>query len=432
MYIPNSGDVFRVTKILDRFENRITVEGAVFRPNVYSYSQDMRVSDLIHKAEGLKEDAYSKRARILRLQPDLTMEVVNVDLSRALSGDIEADLLLQREDVITVYSILDFVEEYQVTISGEIKSPGVYEYYDGLTLNDLLLQAGGLTGSASRKVEIARMVSADQINNNDFTKATLFNIEITPANNEQAKNFELEPFDVVSIRKLPVYEIPEIVTVSGSVLYPGQYVLVSKKENILDVIKRAGGLTTLANIKGVKIKRPIKKKQIEEAESIDLNLGKNDSIQINLERKLKEELKFATIPVDWEEIIKNPDGYSNITLFSGDQIEVAAFSEGVKVAGNVLLTSEIPYHKGKTFRYYIDAVGGTDSKGWKRKSYIIYPNGKAAVTSSFLFFRNYPKVLPGSQIIIPERPESNFDTTAFVSIAGVLASLAGVVIAILR
>jgi protein involved in polysaccharide export with SLBB domain len=201
---------------------------------------------------------------------------------------------------------------------------------------------------------------------------------------------------------------------------------------VYDVIKRAGGLTALADVEGVKIKRPIQAKQIEEVASINLNLGKNDSIQDDLEKKFKEEVKFATIPVDWIEILKNPESNTNITLFPGDEIDVAAFNEGVKVKGNVLLTSEIPYEKGKSFRYYIDAVGGTDSKGWKKKSYIIYPNGKAAVTSSFLFFRNYPKVLPGSQIIVPEKPESNFDTTAIASLAGILLSLAGVVIAILR
>jgi protein involved in polysaccharide export with SLBB domain len=431
-YLPNAGDLFNITKILERYSNRITVEGAVFRPDVYSYQEGMRVADLIARAEGLKEDAYASRARILRLQPDLTLEVVNVDLTRALAGDPVANLEVKREDVITVYSILDFVEEYNVTVGGEVRKPGEYIYYDGLSLNDLILQAGGLTGAASKRVEVARMLISDKIDSNSLVKSTLFNIEITPTKNEQAANFELKPFDVVSIRKMPVYERPEIVTVTGSVSYTGPYALVNKKESVYDVIKRAGGLTALADVEGVKIKRPIQTKQIEEVASINLNLGKNVSIQDDLEKKFKEEVKFATIPVDWLDILKNPESNTNITLFPGDEIDVAAFNEGVKVAGNVLLTSEIPYEKGKSFRYYINAVGGTDSKGWKKKSYIIYPNGKAAVTSSFLFFRNYPKVLPGSQIIVPEKPESNFDTTAIAGLAGILVSLAGVVIAILR
>jgi hypothetical protein len=152
-----------------------------------------------------------------------------------------------------------------------------------------------------------------------------------------------------------------------------------------------------------------------------------------LEKKLKEDLKYAIIPVDWKSILKDQNSSTNVTLFPGDEIVVSAFSEGVKVTGNVLLTSEIPYDKGKGFGYYLDAVGGVDAKGWKKKAYIIYPNGKADVTNSFLFFRNYPKVTPGSQIIVPEKPEvKKMSTGEFVSIAGVLASLAGVIIAILR
>lgn len=432
-YKPLSGDVFRVSKILSRFENRIKIEGAVFRPDTYSFYEGMRISDLISKADGLKEDAYSNRARIIRLRSDLTTEIVNVNLAQALSGDLDADLPLKREDVITVYSILDFEEEFSITIDGEIKKPGVYDYYENLTLNDLFVQAGGLTGSASKRVEIARMIQSEEIDDSNPRKIELFNIEISADNNEQAKNFALLPFDVVNIRKMAVYEKPEMVTVSGAVHYAGKYVLANKQDRVYDVIQRAGGLTSVANIEGVRIKRPIQAKQIEDLENVNLNLGKKDSIQNKLEKKLKEDLKYATIPVDWKSIVKNPKSNTNVTLFAGDEIEVVAFNEGVKVTGNVLLTSEIPYDRSKGFPYYINAAGGIDAKGWKKKAYIIYPNGKADVASSFLFFKNYPKVTPGSQIIVPEKPETKkMSTGEFVSIAGVLASLAGVIIAILR
>ena len=423
-YKPLSGDVFRVAKILNRFENRIKIEGAVFRPDTYSFYEGMRISDLILKADGLKEDAYSKRARIIRLQPDLTTEIVTVDLAKALSGDLEADVALKKEDVVTVYSILDFVEEYKITIDGEIKKPGEYVYYENLTLNDLLIQAGGLTGSASKRVEVARMIKGEEIDDTNLSKSQLFNIEITATNNEQLKNFVLQPFDVVNIRKMAVYEKPEMVTIKGAVNYAGKYVLANKKDRVYDIVERAGGLTSLANIEGVKIKRPIQAKQIEEVESVNLNLGKKDSIQNKLKKKLKEDIKFATIPVDWKSIVKDPKSNTNIILFPGDEIEVAAFNEGVKVTGNVLLTSEIPYEKGKGFGYYIGSVGGIDNKGWKRKAYIIYPNGKAAVAHSFLFIRSYPKVTPGSQIIVPEKPETRkMSTGEWVSIGSVITSL---------
>lgn len=419
-YIPQSGDIFKITKILNRFENRIKIEGAVFRPDYYSFTEGMRISDLVARAEGLKEDAYSKRARVIRLKSDLTTEIVNVDLNAALTGDINSDIELKREDIVTVYSILDFREEYKVTIDGEIKRPGVYEYVENLTLNDLIVQVGGLTGSASKRVEVARMVKSDVINDSDPKRIELLQLEILSDNNEQAKNFILKPFDVVNIRRIAVYEKPQMVTISGAVVYPGKYVLANKKERVYDIVMRAGGLTSISNIEGMKIKRPIRQEEIEKLESIDLNLSKNDSLKEKL-----ADIKFSTIPINWEKIEKNKNHYSNVTLFPGDEIEVAVYNEGVKVTGNVLLTSEIPYRTGKGFKYYINAVGGVDNKGWKKKAYIIYPNGKADVTKSFLFFRSYPTVEPDSQIVVPEKPETKkMSTGEWVSIGSVITSLA--------
>lgn len=438
-YQPQSGDVFRVTKILNRFENRIKIEGAVFRPDYYSFTEGMRISDLVTRAEGLKEDAYSKRARIIRLKTDLTTEILNVDLGAALSGDLNADIELKREDIVTVYSILEFREEYKITIDGEVKNPGEYEYFENLTLNDLVVQVGGLTGSASKRVEIARMIKSDAIDDADPKRIELVELEITADNNEQIKNFALRPFDVINIRRMAVYEKPEMVKVSGAVTYPGKYVLANKKEKVYNVVMRAGGLTSIANLDGMKIKRPIKEEQIEQLESINLNLDKKtnsedesksnliekDTLKSKLSKKLRDELKYTTIPVNWEKIVKDKNHYSNVTLFPGDEIEVAIYNEGVKVTGNVLLTSEIPYRSGKGFKYYINSVGGVDSKGWKRKAYIIYPNGKAAVTTSFLFFRSYPKVEPDSQIVVPEKPEKKkMSAGEWAGIGTAFASLA--------
>jgi protein involved in polysaccharide export with SLBB domain len=424
-YKPLAGDVYRVSKILNRFENRIKIEGAVFRPDIYSFYEGMRIADLIAQADGLKEDAYTNRATIVRLQADLTTEMTNVNLAKAMAGDTEANISLKREDIVTVYSILDFKEDFKITIDGEIKKPGVYYYHDNLTLNDLLVQAGGLTGSASKRVEIARMIKSDEIDDTNPSRVQLFNLEITAESNEQIKNFELEAFDVVNIRRMAVYEKPEMVTISGAVNYSGKYVLANKKEKIYDVIQRAGGLNAVANLDGVKIKRPIQAKQIEELENVDLNLGKKDSIQNKLTKKLKEDLKYSTIPVEWRKILKDPSDNTNVTLFPGDEIEVSFYNESVKVTGSVLLTSEIPYEKGKGFSYYLDAVGGTDAKGWKKKAYIIYPNGKAAVSGTFFFIRSYPNVLPGSQIVVPEKPDTKkMSTGEWVSIGSVITSLA--------
>lgn len=432
-YLPQSGDVFQVTKILNRFENRIKIEGAVFRPNFYSFTEGMRISDLIDLAEGLKEDAYSKRARIVRLKSDLSTEIINADLGAALSGDANADILLKREDIVTVYSVLDFREEYKITIAGEVRNPGEYDYLDNLSLNDLLVQAGGLTGSASKRVEIARMVKSDDIDNSNPNRIELINLELTPENNEQLKNYALMPFDIINVRRLAVYEKPQTVSVTGAVIYPGNYVLQNKKETVYNIVSRAGGLKDIANIQGVKIKRPIKTEQIEKLQSIDLNLSSSDSTSIKLSEKLKNQMKYAIIPVDWNKITKDPTHYSNVTLFPGDEIEVAEFNEGVKVTGNVLLNSEIPYRKGKSLRYYLSSVGGVDAKGWKKKAYIIYPNGKADVTSSFLFFRSYPKVMPDSQIVVPEKPDKKkMSAGEWVGLGSAISSLALLILTAFR
>ncbi len=432
-YQPSPGDVFKVAEILKRFENRITIAGAVFRPDTYSFYEGMRVSDLITQADGLKEDAYTSRATIVRVKSDLSSQIVNVDLSKAVQGDATANILLKREDRVKVYSVLDFKDSTQVTINGEIKNPGEYEYRENLTLNDLLIEAGGLMGSASKRVEIARMIQSEEVDATNSRMSEIFNLEINAANNEQTKNFELKPFDVINVRRMGVYEKPQSINVKGAVSYPGIYVLANKNEKVLDVVNRAGGLTDVAEQNGVRIRRPIQAQQIEALENVNVNLGKNDSVQTKLTRKLKEEVKFATIPVEWDRVIKNPQDYSNITLQPGDEIEVAIRSESVKVQGSVLLTSEIPYIRGKNFNYYLNSVGGVDDKAWTKKAYIIYPNGKAAVTTSFLFFRFFPKVTAGSQIVIPEKPQNQKVTVGeIVSIASVLVGMAGVVIAVLR
>lgn len=429
-YKPLAGDVFQISKILNRFENRIQINGAVFRPNTYSFYEGMRVSNLIAKADGLKEDAYTKRARIIRLKPDLTTEIVQINLAKVIEGDENENITLRKEDVVTIYSILDFVEDYVVTIDGEIKKPGQYDYYQNLSLNDLLIQAGGLTGSASKRVEIARMIKAETIDDANPNKVELYSLEITPENNEQLKNFELVPFDIINIRKMAVYDKPEMVTINGAVNYPGKYVLATKKEKVYDVINRAGGLTSLANIEGVKVKRPIQQAQIEELKSVNFSITKKDKDTINNKviDKLVNKIQYLTIPVDWTKIIKNQDELSNITLLPNDVIEIVDFSEGVKVSGNILLNSEIPYVQGRGLNYYLNSAGGMDAKGWKRKAYIIYPNGKANVASRFLFINSFPKVTPGSQIVIPERPESKKMSTAeIVSVGSIFISIAGII-----
>jgi protein involved in polysaccharide export with SLBB domain len=432
-YKINSGDTYTVSKILNRFENRIKIDGAVFRPNNFAFKTGMRVTDLINQADGLKEDAYRKRAKLVRLKSDLSLEVLNIDLEQAFETNSEANILLNKEDILTIYSIFDFIDQQSVSIKGEVRRPGTYDFVENLTLNDLLLRVGGITDMAAKKVEVARLIKSDVVDDSKKNKIELIQFDIDNQTNEQLQNFKLKPFDVINIRKIAVYEKAQEVQVQGAFLYPGFYALENKTEKVSNIINRAGGVLKTANIKSMKVKRPITTIQIADVENVNLNLGEGDTAQDKIVKKLKEETKYSIIPIHWEKIANNEGESTNITLFPGDIIEILTFNEGVKVTGNVLLTSEIPYQKGKGFNYYFDAVGGLDYKAWKKRSYIIYPNGKAAAASSFLFFRSYPKVEPGSQIVVPERPEKiKTSATEVIGFASILASLAGLIVAVLR
>jgi protein involved in polysaccharide export with SLBB domain len=435
MYKPSSGDVISISAILNRYQNRVSIEGAVFRPATYSFFDGMRLSDLLQKAEGLKEDAYTKRAILSRTSVQLNKEIIDIDLTQIISGNKEADILLQKDDELIVYSILDFKDEKYVTINGEVRNPGKFAYKDSTTLNDLLLQSGGFIGSASKKVEVARMIKSEIINNKVNNRIELFNLEINVENIEQANNFALRPFDVVNIRKMAVYEIPETVSITGAIVNSGIYVLENKIERIRNIVERAGGLTSQANIFGVKIKRPVTPTQLEELQKINIIASSSDSaaLQNQVVKKLKDEIRYLVIPVEWDKIQQNSRSSSNVPLMNGDEIEIATQSESVKISGNVVLNSEIPFVKGKGFNYYINAAGGTTGKALKKKSFIVYPNGKAAVTKKLVFFRFPPKVTSGSQIVIPDKPVTKrISTTEIVSFAGVLVGIASVVIAILR
>ena len=431
-YLPKPGDVINVSEILNRYENRIQINGAVFRPNSYAFYENMKISNLIKLADGLREDVYKDRAKIVRKKDDLTNEVININLKSVLSGDVDSDIQLKKEDIVTIYSILDFKEKFNVKIFGEINKPGEYEYIENQSLNDLIIEAGGLTGVASKKIEISRMIKSEDLDDTKTDKIEIFNFEINTESNEQVKNFDLKPFDVINIRKMAVVEVPQAVTIKGAVIYPGQYSLISKKERVYDVINRAGGLTLNANINGVKIKRPLSTEQLQELENIDFNFG--DSSENNSVKKIKQDLKYLTIPIDWKKISKHPRNIANVLLVSGDEIEITNYKECVKISGNVILNSEIPYRKRKGLKYYVNSVGGKDEKAWFKKTYIIYPNGKADCTNSFLFFKFFPKVQPGCQIVVPEKFENKkrASTSEIIGLGSMVASLSGVIIAILK
>ncbi len=434
-YQPESGDVFVVSKILNRFQNRVKINGAVFRPDVYELTNGLTVGELIRKADGLKEDAYTGRAQILRLQDDLRRSILSFDVRKALSGDAAHNLLLKREDEILISSVLDLRDSFKVTIQGEIRMPGEYDFVENLTLRDVILQAGGFTDAAYKSIEIARLIKRDSISPTDNRASSIINAEIDGDLSTTQGSVVIMPFDVITVRRKAGYTLPESVTVSGKVQYPGPYAMSTRTERVSDVLKRAGGLAPDAYPIGAFIKRYLtdeEKAKKETAKEIQKNISDKDTTTL---RDLDEEIKkeFVSIPIDLPLILKTPGSIEDLVLRAKDELVIPKFDGQVKISGSVLLEIQVPFNPKNTFKTYISNAGGYSGDAWKKNAYVVYPNGKAKTTKHFLFVKSYPKIIPGSEIIIPKRPfRKNISISEIVGITSAFASIALAISAISR
>lgn len=409
-YKPSSGDVFKVAEILNRFENKVSVKGSVFRPDDYAFEEGTTIADLIKKADGLTEDAFLDRALLIREKEDLTKEIVNLNLNEVLKGS--GNLALRKNDELIITSIFDLQDNYAVTIGGQIRKGGTFPYIEKLTLFDLIIQAGGFTEAASSRVEISRAIRKDSILTDQVEQSEVITIDLTEQLKDPSKNMLLMPGDVVQIRKMPFYEKLETVTVEGAVYYPGTYVITNKNETILDVLKRTGGIDSEAEIDGIRVIRKVDRLESEKIEKISV-----------------------TIPIDYEKIKRNPSARKNIIVLEGDVIVVPKKSSTVKVLGEVQLDSEIPFATGKGTRYYIRSVGGMNDNADRKKIYVIGPNGIAKSSRNFLFIRDLPRVTAGSEIVVPTLPKETKDKISLAEIAsitGVVGSLSGLTVAIIN
>jgi protein involved in polysaccharide export with SLBB domain len=428
-YHPQDGDYITVDKVLQRFANRVIISGAVFRPGVYELTPGMSAEDLIKKANGLTEDAYRGRAQIFRLNDDLSKGIVSFN---ALSA---SNINLRREDSIVVKSIFDLRDEYYISIQGEVRKPDYYTYNDSMSLKDIILMAGGLTDAAyPQKIEIARLISRDTVTSQDVRASEIIEINGMEDLASQSKNIQLKPYDLITVRRKPGYSEMETVKVVGELQYPGPYVLEKREERVSDLLKRAGGFTPEAYKEGAFIKRynndTITSIRLQTIENIQQQVASDSTTEVtqNIERK------FDQIPLNIQKILTDPGSPEDVVLKNTDELIVPKYSAQVKISGSVLFPTQIPYNRKYGFKDYLSSAGGVSDAGRKNKIYILYANGKAKTTKAFLFFRNYPSVKPGSEIIVPEKEErkSKLTTPEIVGLSSALASLAGVVIAILR
>ncbi len=442
--IPLRGDEYTVDKILERYANRVSIKGAVFRPGDFELQKGLTISQLIKKSGGLKEDAFTQRGSIIRLKPDNTNEQISFNVADAMENKPGADYILQREDIVTISSILDLRDQYKVTIKGDVRKPGEFAYPDSLKVADLIIRAGGFAEGASTKhIEVSRRIyTSDPLATNDYV-AQVFNIDVTPDLKGGDVGFVLKPFDIVSVFSLPGYEVQKTVKVEGEVIYPGEYTIQKKNEKISDIIIRAGGLTASADIEGSSLRR-----ENSTILGVDNAKSKIDSSIINQEhddrlKRLKMAYRDSTdmfegqvrnnfVGINLKKILQNPGGREDLILENGDILRITKQLQTVKVNGEVLLPSAVVYDKGKSFRGYILNAGGYSPESLKRGAYIIYPNGTVKGTSKFLFFNIHPKVKPGSELFVPVKQRRKGNTTQeIIGYTTGLASLGAIILGVL-
>ena len=467
-YQPQGGDIIQISKILDRFQNRVKLSGAVFRPDVYELTEGMRISDLIQKADGLKEDAYIGRAQLIRLKPNLLKEMVSINLGKAMQKGSEENIYLQREDELYINSVVDLRDSLTVDLLGEVRSQGRFNYVDSMTVKDLILMAGGFRYEASKQIEVARLIQ----NNGAVTDNKVATILKTEVNgdlsfNAGQENFVLQPMDVVTITKKVGYTNPEVVSITGQVQSVGKYTLSTRVERVSDIVKRAGGLIGQAYGEGAFIKRSrynidtlrsdesktsveqayIRKfKSQQMAATAEIKSGLNDenglvdaqkqgkkTLKDSLDVLFKElESDYYQIAIDINKIMEKPGSELDLVLRDKDEIVIPKMDNRVKISGGVLRPTNIVYREGLTIGECISAAGGISEYARRGRAYVIYANGKSKRTMHFGLFRINPNIKPGSEIVLPEtdvkkdKPLTSIIqfTTIIAQIGSVLATLA--------
>ncbi len=422
----SDGDKIFCGKILSRFENRVSITGAVYRPGSYELSDSLTLSGLIRKADGIREDAFLNRGLITRLKEDLAIENIPFNVKDVLQGDYE--IVLKREDEITILSINDLREERFVTVYGEVNNPGVLDYQDGLTLSDVIFKTGGLKESASQSyIEISRRLNYEEalIASDEMAHVFQFSISRELSMNGEDAKFALQPFDQIFIRRSPGFEDKQVVKILGEVKYAGDYSLKNKKETISDLIKRSGGLSNNAYAEGAMLTRKVilSPKELRLREEL---LKKDSTLSFT-------NLDFGIVSINLAKILRNPGSKDDLYLQDGDELVIPEVFQTVKVSGEVLNPIASTYEKGRGLKYYINQGGGFGLRAKKRKVYVIYPHGAASATKGFLFFRKYPKVSPGTEIVVPEKPyKTPMPAVAWVGLGSAFATMSLTIVSIVN
>ena len=423
------GDVVSADSIINRFANKLEIQGAVYRPGIYEFCENINsVKELLTQADGLLGDAFINRAVIYRQRPNLTREVLPVDVKGIMDGTA-ADVELKNNDLLFVPSIHDIKYEGDVYISGEVKRPGTYPYADNMTLEDFVITAGGLNDAASLvRVDVARRIKDNKGTEStaEVSKNFTFGLKDGFIVDGQA-GFVLEPYDQVFVRRSPGYSVQRNVTVDGEVLFAGEYSLNVKNERLSSLIERAGGVTEFGYTRGAKLTRVAnddeRKRMNDVLDLMRRELG--DKMTDSLRLELSD---VFTVGIDLEAALKNPGGDADIVLREGDVISVPEMTSTVKINGAVMMPNTVTYIEGKDVGYYLSQAGGYSQNAKKSKKFIIYMNGQVDKVKS----RSH-KVEPGCEIVVPNKVKKNTFanamgyTTSFASLAMMVATIANLI-----
>lgn len=429
-FLLQNGDYVKVDSILSRYENRVEITGAVFRPGSYSLEEGMTLVNLLQKAEGLREDAFPNRGVLYRQKEDMSMEVIAFDRSSLTTN--ESSIILHKEDLVVIPSIFDLREEYTIEIMGEVRKPGKYPFIINSGIEDLIIQAGGLLESASMSnLEIARRVKNPNSMMSTNKIADIFQFQISPGLkiSPEASNFKLEPFDMVFIRSSPGYQTQKLINVEGEVNFPGDYSLSEKDERVSTIVLRSGGLTSYAYPQGARLIRKLPEVDERKSEVIqNLAIMAKDTFALEKPRKTE-----TAIGINLQRILENPGSKYDIFVEEGDKLIIPKQLQTVNLQGGVLYSTTVRYDERMRFSNYISRAGGFTENARKSNSYIIYPNGSVDKTKNFLFIKNFPKVEPGSEIYVPLKDERRkLSTAESVGIFSAVASMSLVVVTLIN
>lgn len=422
------GDAVQVDAMLERFENMVEVSGAVFRPGQYRLGEQVTtVRGLIEQADGLTEDAFTAHAVLHRMRADRSLEVIPVDVGGIMAGTV-ADIPLANEDVLFIPTQTELINSRYVNINGEVLSPGQYQWAANMTIEDLVMKAGGLTDAASvAKVTVSRRLvdpkatkaTSELAKTYSFALKDGFVIDGTPG-------FLLEPYDIVHVFRSPGFHTPRTITIEGEVNFAGSYTLEKKNQRLSDLVNMAGGVTADAYVEGARLIRRMdetERARLRMAmQTVRMSQDSEDSVAV----EKVQQSDIYTVGIHLDEALENPGSDADIVLREGDRLIIPEYEGTVKISGDVMYPNTVAFQDGKNYKWYVRQAGGFGERAKKRKTYVVYPNGTMAQVN------HGAEITPGCEIIVPSKPKREAMTTAqWMGIGSPAASIATMIATII-